>query len=192
MAEDTIDAIPPTDADLQAWLDAHPETFRLEPEIAFRQVYLNPERRGTSVEDDARRLRERLASSGSDRTAEALGDSVMLPHEVPRSTRTDVARQFGDEFAARVLTVATGQWVGPLRSSYGVHVVYVREREDARLPALADVRSLVEREFTADRRKRQLDGMYATFLERYHVVVEKRPDDRRVVDATAANGGGDR
>jgi hypothetical protein len=54
------------------------------------------------------------------------------------------------------------------------------------------VRSLVEREFTADRRQRRLDGMYATFLERYHVVVEKRPDDRRGADVTAANGGGGR
>ena len=192
MAEDTIDATPPTDADLQAWLAAHPDTFRLEPEIAFRQVYLNPERRGTSVEEDARRLRERLSSSGSVRAAEALGDSVMLPHDVPRSTRTDVARQFGDEFAAGILTVATGQWIGPVRSSYGVHLVYVREREDARLPALADVRLLVEREFTADRRRRQLDAMYATFLERYQVVVEKRSDARRGADATAARGGGER
>jgi hypothetical protein len=192
MAEDTIDAIPPTDADLQAWLDAHPDTFALEPEIAFRQVYLNPERRGTFVEEDARRLRERLSSSGSDRTAETLGDSVMLPHDLPRSTRTDVARQFGDEFAARILAVATRQWVGPLRSSYGVHVVYVREREDARLPALADVRPLVEREFIADRRKRQLDAMYATFLQRYQVVVERPSDDRRGADVTAAHGGGPR
>lgn len=192
MAEDTIDTTPPTDADLQAWLDTHPDMFRLEPEIAFRQVYLDPERRGSSVEDDARGLRERLSSAGSDSTVESLGDSVMLPHDIPRSTRTDVARQFGTEFAAGILTVTTGQWVGPLRSSYGVHIVYVREREDGRLPALADVRPLVEREFTADRRRRQLHAMYATFLERYHVVVEKRSDERKGADATAANGGGER
>lgn len=192
VAEDSIDAAPPTDADLQAWLDAHPDTFRLEPEIAFRQVYLDPERRGAAAEDDARRLREKLASAGSDTTVESLGDSVMLPHDVPRSTRTDVAQQFGAEFAAGILTVATRQWVGPVRSNYGVHVVYVQERQDARLPALADVRPLVEREFTADRRRRQLETMYAQLLQRYEVVVETRRDGARRAQAAAANGEGGR
>ena len=46
MTEDAIEATPPTDAELQAWLDAHPDRFRLETEVAFRQVYLSPDRRG--------------------------------------------------------------------------------------------------------------------------------------------------
>jgi PPIC-type PPIASE domain len=190
LAEDTIEATPPTDADLQAWLDSHPEAFRLEPEIAFVQVCLSRDRRGASVEDDARRLREQLSKSGSDVAIESLGDSVMLPHDVPRTTRTDVARQFGEEFAAAILTVQTGQWTGPVRSGYGVHVVFVRAREDGRLPALADVRPMVEREFTADRRRRQLDAMYARFLDRYRVVVERPTDAPRVAEAASATSGG--
>jgi hypothetical protein len=193
MNEDARDAMPPTDAELQAWLDAHPDTFRLEPEVAFRQVYLSLDRRGASAEGEAQRLRNQLSRSGPDTAIEWLGDSVLLPQDVPRSTRADVARQFGNNFADALMTVETGQWVAPVQSTYGVHVLFVREREAARLPALAEIRPQVEREFTADRRRRRLDEMYAGFLERYRVVVEKRPDVQPAARTTAlAESGGTR
>lgn len=37
-AEDSIDSSPATDAELQGWLAAHPDAFRVEPSVAFRQI----------------------------------------------------------------------------------------------------------------------------------------------------------
>ena len=173
-AEDAIDATPPTDAELQAWLDAHPATFTQDAQVSFLQVFLNPQRRGDSIDDDARRLRDQLSQSGAHASIEAAGDSVMLPHDIPRSARTDVAQQFGEGFADALLALPVHTWAGPVRSGYGLHLVYVREQHTRRLPALADIRTLVEREFTADRRRRQLDALYAAQLGRYHIVIEKR------------------
>ena len=56
LVEDSADAAPVTDADLQAWLERHPDQFRKAPEVAFRQVYLSPDRRGDAAERDAQRL----------------------------------------------------------------------------------------------------------------------------------------
>jgi hypothetical protein len=173
-AEDAIDAAPPTDAELQAWLDAHPAMFTPDAEVSFLQVFLNPQRRGDAIEDDARRLREELSKSGAQAPIEAAGDSVMLPHDIPRSARTDVAQQFGDGFADALLTLPVRTWTGPIRSGYGLHLVYVREQQAGRVRPLADIRPLVEREFTADRRRRHLDALYAAQLGRYHIVIEKR------------------
>jgi uncharacterized coiled-coil protein SlyX len=189
-AEDTIDATPPTDAELRAWLAAHPDRLRVEPHLAFRQVYLNPDRRGASLEGDARRTLARLSAAGPDATIDALGDSTMLPSDVPRSSRTDVARQFGEEFADAVLKVETGRWVGPVASGYGQHLVFVRERQEGRVPALEDVRPIVEREFTADRRRRQLDAMYERLLEGYRVTIEKRAATPAAPGGAAPTGSG--
>lgn len=139
-AEDTIDAAPPADATLQAWLDAHPALFCVEPAIAFRQI----------------------------------SASRMLPSDVARSPRSEVARIFGDAFAAEVFTLEPGRWAGPIRSGYGVHQVLVLEREPGRQLTLAEARPQVEREFSTEHRRQRLDGMYAKLLERYRVVIEKR------------------
>jgi hypothetical protein len=53
---------PPSDEELQEWLDRHPDVFRPEVKVAMRQVYLNPERRGGSA--DAATLLGRLRSAG--------------------------------------------------------------------------------------------------------------------------------
>jgi hypothetical protein len=176
LAEDTIEATAPTDAELQAWLDAHPELFRREVRLAFRQVFLSPDKRGASLSVDARVLHERLSSSAADMDIEALGDSLMLPHDVGLSSTSEVARLFGEEFVDEVIKVEPGRWAGPIRSGYGLHIVFVREREGGRVPALAELRPQVEREFTADRRQRQLQAMYARLLDRYQVVIEKRSE----------------
>ena len=165
--------------------------FTTEPQISFLQVYLSPDRRGAAVDADARLLLARLSAAGPTAAIDHVGDVLMLPGEVGNSSRTDVARQFGDEFADAILKVEPGRWTGPLRSGYGLHLVFVRERKDGRLPGLAEVRPIVEREFLSDRRKRRLNDMYEQMLARYRVTVEPRAgaSQAAAASASAAQGG---
>lgn len=175
LAGDAAELVPPTDGELQTWLDGHADDYRIEPRVAFRQVMLSRELRGASLDADARALAAKLTAAGSDAKIDELGDSVMLPTDMPLTTRADVARQFGDDFASALLKLEPGRWSGPIESGYGAHVVLVLERVDGGVPSLADVRPQVERDFSLDRQKRQLDEVYAKLLERYTVVIEKRP-----------------
>ena len=158
IAEDSIDATPPTEADLQRWLDAHPADFRRESEVAFRQVYLSPDRRGAALDRDAAALLAQLTAAGPTAAIEDAGDPLMLPREVPPTPVSEVGRQFGDQFAAALGAAPLGAWSGPFRSGYGLHLVFVRERTEGHTPLLEDVLPVVSREFTADRRKRELDA----------------------------------
>jgi len=185
LAEDSVDAAPATDADLQAWLDAHPDDYRVEPMVSFRQVYVNADRRGAAASDEAVRLLALLKAGGPSVAIDALGDPLMLPREVDGASQADVARQFGEEFAEAVAGLDPGTWTGPIRSGYGLHLVFVRERRGAASPALADVRMQVERDFTSDRRRTQLARMYDSLLTRYRVTIE-RPKEAPAGSASAA------
>jgi hypothetical protein len=101
---------------------------------------------------------------------------------VALASSSEVARLFGEEFVDEVTKAEPGRWAGPIRSGYGLHIVFVRVRDDGRVPTLAEVRPQVEREFTADRRQRQLQAIYARLLGRYHVVIEKRTAVPRTPD----------
>jgi len=190
IADDEADATPPTQAQLQAWLDSHPDAFRLEPRVAFRQVSLSADRRPGTLEADARRLLEKLVREGKEAKIDGLGDSRLLPTEVAMQPRSTVARDFGGPFADAVLGIEPGRWAGPIRSGFGLHLVLVREREESRLASLADVRAQVERDFAADRRRRALDDRYAKLLGRYEVVIEKRPEAPKATGAGAPPAAG--
>jgi len=63
--------------------------------------------------------------------------------------------------------------------------VLVRERVDGRLPALAEVRQAVQREWLAARRKDVNEQFYQRLRARYTVVVEQpqAASDRRPIGA---------
>ncbi len=143
-----------------------------------------------AVTDEARRILARLSAAGPGAATDAVGDSLMVPRDIPRSVRTDVARQFGEAFADAVLTVEPGRWSGPVSSGFGLHLVYVRERVEGRSPALDDVRPLVERDFLADRRTQRLAAMYEDLLRRYRVVIESPAPGSPVGTGEPGAGGG--
>ena len=56
---DLADLGEPTDADLNEFLRTHPDKFRIEQRLTFHHVYLNPERHGENLQQDAAKLNSR-------------------------------------------------------------------------------------------------------------------------------------
>jgi len=172
LTEDTAAAAPSTDADLQGWLAEHPDKFRVEPTLAFSQVYLNATHAGDNASAAASKVLAQLDSAGESVAAAELGDTTMLPHQFPLSRVDEIASVFGDEFARRVAQLEGGRWIGPIQSGYGWHIVYVSERTEGRPKPLSEVRDAVQRDWLAARRKEIIDATYSKMREKYAVIVE--------------------
>lgn len=166
----------PTDAQLEAFLSAHPERFEIEPRLTLRQVYLDPARRGDTLTDSATSLLPELNRPGTDADFRSLGDPTMLRAEMRDASVAEVAQEFGDEFARRVEASPAGQWSGPVTSGYGSHLVFVAARTPGRIPALAEIREDVSREWTDAQRVEQNERFYDELLKRYSVTIEPAPD----------------
>jgi hypothetical protein len=171
LVEDAASATPPTDAELQAYLDGYPDSFRQEPQVSFRQVFVDSSR-GDAAAARARELLRQLSAAGPEADLDGIGDSIMLETELPLGRQADIARLFGQEFADRVVAIEPGRWQGPIESGYGLHLVLVRERVEGRMPLLDEVRPLVERELLSQRRREQLAAMYDELLQKYSVTIE--------------------
>ncbi len=161
----------PTDAELSAYLTAHPDAFRVEQRFTFSQVYLNPEKHGDLARDTAQLLAQ-LNQAGGKADFSALGDPFLLERQFTAAPASEVAKQFGEKFAVNLGGLVPGQWQGPVESGYGVHLVLVSERTDGRVPALADVRDAVRREWANARRLEANEKFYQELLKRYIVTIE--------------------
>lgn len=185
---DEAGAAPPADAELKAWMERHPDALRTEPKLAFRQVYVNPSRRGASARAEAERLLTKLRATGPDAPIDRMGDASMLPPELPLGSLHEVERVYGQEFAEAVAKFEPGRWNGPVVSSFGLHLVFVRERVAGGTADLASVRPLVEREVRAERRKAELQALYDRYLANYTVTVAK-PEAAPIKSAAAGGSG---
>lgn len=165
------EALTATDAELDAYLKANAATFETDSMLAFQQVFLNPQRRGDRIAQDAASvLAALLTNPATDRAL--LGDPTLLPPDLPRSSKTSIGQTFGAEFVAELDTAPLGQWTGPLASSFGLHLIRVSERVPGRVSALDAVRDAVVREWTNAKRKELEDQQFAELLKRYVVSIE--------------------
>ena len=180
VSEDVAAHAEPTDEQLRAYLKEHADAFRGDRRFTFRQVYLDPQRRGANLGRDAAQLLAQLRRSGSQADIAALGDSLMLEHEFKALSASEAVKQFGEKYAAKLGEMPVGQWQGPIESGFGVHLVFMAERTDGSMPALEDVLPAVRREWTNARRMETNEKFYGNLLQRYVVTIE-RPE---VVKAT--------
>lgn len=162
----------PSDAELQSFLGAHRETFLTEKLFSFRQIYFSPQRHGENLHRDVARVLDDLQHPGSHAPKIALGDPFLLQESFDDVTLLDLKKTFGEHFASAISALPVASWQGPIDSGYGVHLVFIAQHTDSHLPALAEVREQVRREYLDAKRREATDKFYNVLLSRYSVRIE--------------------
>jgi len=171
LLEDLTQLENPSEAELQAYLDANVDAYRQSPVFSLRQVYLNPASRGAGVEAEAEKLLSRL-SSGQINALDS-GDVTMLPSRYDNESLRDIGRDMGRIFVRQLMVVPVGSWQGPIESSYGLHLVFIEERIDSEVPVLDEVRQGVTRDWSAEKRREANEAGYQELRKRYRVIMEE-------------------
>jgi peptidyl-prolyl cis-trans isomerase C len=156
----------PSDAALQAHLEAHPERFARSERLAFTQVFFSTERREDAL-GDARAALDALAEGGE---ANALGDPLPLGRRQPPTPPRAIAGRYGEAFAEAVAALEPGSWSEPIESPLGVHLVRLESREPGRGPALAEARTEVKRDWRREKRSERHEAAIRRLVERAEVV----------------------
>jgi len=162
----------PTDTEMASYLERHLERFSSPPRVSFSQVFIDPSRRGNTAEEKAQTLLSRLrATGGGPADAAGLGDPSLAPRDDVLRSERELAKLLGPEFAARVMDLAPGSWNGPLPSSLGFHLVWVREKRPGEPIPLAPVRSEIRYALLAERGKKALRKAIDELRPRYQVKI---------------------
>src|SRR5439155_5454424 len=128
----------PTEADLDTYLAEHPDEFAAPARIRLTHVYMSTEHRGAAAATDADALLAQLRGTPP-AAAVGPGDPFIRGAEIDATT-AELERTFGPGFADAIDAAPVQTWFGPVRSSYGLHLVWVVAREPARRPGRSEVR----------------------------------------------------
>lgn len=164
LLESAAEAAVPSDDDLAAHLEAHPERFRSSGLVAFEQI---PLREGEAEAEAV------LAALRSGAPPAGFGGARLLPARMAASSAPVVDGAFGAGFFAAVAALPEGDWAGPVESSYGQHLVRVERVVPPVLPPLDAIRETVERDWRVTRRAEILDETLDALMARYEII---RPD----------------
>lgn len=154
----------PTSAELQAWLDAHGDKYQIEPRYTLRQVFFDVTLRGAKLDAAVAAARRALDAGKA-----PAGDPTLLPLALEQAKASEVSRIFGNEFADALKALPVGGWQGPLRSSFGVHLVKLSASDAGRRATLNEARAEVERDLLLARSAEARAAHYEKLRARYVV-----------------------
>ena len=159
----------PTAPDLEAYYDAHQAVYADESRTTFRQVFFSPDHDG---DEGARRRAQLTLANLSGRPNEAVVGDPLPDPSVPMVLSAGEARQaFGDsEMAHRLADAPVGRWLGPYRSGYGWHLIFVRSREPGRIRPLTAVREQVRTDYLRDSLAAANTRAMSQLMSRYTIV----------------------
>lgn len=164
LLEDTSRLEAPSEAELRAWLQERSQKFALPAKITFTHVFFSRGRRGSSLGASAAAALDLLKR---DPEAQVDGDPFFRGNAFEDATPMEIQGAFGPEFAESMAGVPPGQWIGPFKSSYGLHLVYVDHRVPGTTPGLDAVREKVERDWLQAERARRNEESIAKLRARY-------------------------
>lgn len=147
-------ALPDEDA-LRAWYAAHPDAYAVPARTRLTQIYLSRDRRGAALDGDASALAATLRRRGIDAAA-GRGDGFSRGAAIGPVSDAELTRIFGPGFAEAVAALPAGQWSGPVRSTYGLHLVWIEQRQPPAPAPFAAVRNQVLHAWLRERRSAQL------------------------------------
>ena len=163
LAEDLASLAEPTEEDLQEYFQDHVEEFSPPSSFTFQHVYFQP-----GKEAVAKELLQRL-ESGEQLDYLQEGDQFLLERAFVDVPQEMVSRSFGEDFAVQLSVLESGRWHGPIRSGFGVHLVFLEKVEKTETPTLEEFRPEVQREWLHLKRKEMNEAFFQQLREKYTV-----------------------
>jgi hypothetical protein len=135
----------PSALEVEAYYRKHYAEHFLDPlRVSLTHVYFSNQVRRDAVEPAAQAALERLRIEGiTPAQAASWGDPFVLGAHLYSATADDVRRAFGGELTRALDVLPERTWSDPLRSPYGLHLVWIESRVAARPRPFASVRNQI-------------------------------------------------
>ena len=165
LASAEAESAQPDDAMLQVLLDKQPQKYARDATYSFDQIYLS--------NASAAKSAATLAALRAGQNWHGMGDRISLPTALNGASTSDIARDFGDNFASALAAQKQGIWVGPIASGFGTHLVRIRVVSLPVKPKLADVRQEVSNDWRDATIKDRENRAYQALLDGYTVRIAR-------------------
>jgi hypothetical protein len=158
---------PPSEEEVVGEFEERREELRRPPRYSIEHLYFNRDREG-DIENVVATIQEQGLTPSQAREM----SSPFLPGYLFKGQSPDqLARHFGAAFVKNLEQKGpeSGEWLGPIRSTYGMHYVWVIDVQPARDAELEEVRTLLLRDLESRARNRSLEESLARMREQYEV-----------------------
>lgn len=166
----------PKTGELEAYFKLHAAAYKAPAMVEFEQLFFRSDVPGDGGELAAAKALETLKADPKATETTSIGDPTILPATMALSGADMIASNFGDAFTSAVMQAPVDQWSGPFRSTFGIHLVRPAKKIAASTPSFDAVRTAVQADWDASKRREIADRRYEEMKKQYEVRVNLPSD----------------
>jgi peptidyl-prolyl cis-trans isomerase C len=157
----------PSEQQLQDYLDSHAEQFSRSATFSYEQIYF-----GSEQTVELTQALQQLRRGAEPSEVRQLGQQISLPSGQNDVADWQISKIFGSQFYAALNGLASGQWDGPIKSGFGLHLVKITHKQQPAAPTLNEVRKDVSGRWADQQRKLTQQQALSAMLENYTVQID--------------------
>ncbi|MCE2747005.1 MAG: peptidyl-prolyl cis-trans isomerase [Burkholderiales bacterium] len=164
LLEDMTPIAPPTQAQLQTWLDQNAQRYQTEQTILFDHYFFSRGKRGDEAFYQAGLARKNLISG-----------IVVVADPFPLETGSEllgqerIAKEFGVATSNTIFELPLNEWSEPVNSSLGVHLFKVRQKNAGRTMTLEEAGEQLRSDLIAAQREAVNEASLAALRATYTI-----------------------
>ena len=172
LVKDLADSQQPSVAELKRFYAEHREFYQAPSKLSFTQLYFSPDKRSLPLQDAQNAFKRVLKLPINQVDTKKIGDPFHLQSYFAERDYNDVRQLLGQDFAKAVFDQAKEGWLPPIKSGYGVHLVYLSGIQKAHQQPFKMVKERVLEDWKLKQQQVYNERLYENLLTKYEVVYE--------------------
>ena len=173
LAEAAISPPAPSDAEVRAYFEMNKERYRSPPSATFTHIFISKNNRTAEQTDaTAKALLAKVKAEGAGfDDAPRYGDRFLFHTNYVDRTDDYIKSQIGEAATAAVFSEKTplDTWLGPYRSDYGDHLIFVASRSLSKIARFEAVKEIVRQDLMEDQKRAAVDKVIDDLVAKYRV-----------------------
>ena len=172
LTNDLINISQPSDKEVKEYYDENSDKYTIHGEINFVHIFFFIY---NSTLHDVRQKAEKIKNnlnSKSKITGKYFekGDPFILPYEFNNVSKYDIERKFGkSELLENIFDAKINKWSGPYLSTYGIHLVFITNKQQSTTPDFEEVKQKIKKEIAEERNRKAYNNFLAELKKKYNI-----------------------
>ena len=164
----------PSEEDLRDFYEENFDDYMSPYSYSFYQIIFSPDQR-KDPKKEALKSKEQIKNNDPSQV-KGLGDRMPFPYFFEETDANELKRQLGNKFSEELEDLPVGQWLGPIQSGFGYHLVYIVDKTPPQRPEFKEVRNELIRDLEY-RNQQKLDQLiFEELKKRYEIEYELDPE----------------
>ncbi len=158
---------------LQNYFQEHKEKFikKSDKKISFQHIFFNPKHH-TNIESKANSIFKEIQILSEEGNLSHLGDKFYAGHQFQNINKKELAKIFSQSFIRELFKLPTQRWSKPIKSGFGIHIIYVRNQTSSKETTFHNVEKEVINEYLIEQNYNAYKKLYERLRNEYTVTIE--------------------